>query len=186
MMPKLCLPRPSQAGGATVYIRRGRWLTIVTPWFPRSNINVDLFTHTNISIAGIKAGLALHRAALSTTMSNALTLTGAFALGLPISVGFAAFNQLVRWRASKYVQSIPNASEVDQEALNKERAESTKDEKKNGHLFGIGTFCASFGFFQLLNYLSGLYMVIMMGIFATLLGVSLARCGKWSRCCDEC
>jgi hypothetical protein len=107
-------------------------------------------------------------------MSNALSLTGAFALGLPISTGFAAFHQLVKWRASKYVQTIPNASEVDQEALAKEREESTKAATKGGKIFGLVTFFLWFGFFQLLNYLSGLYMVIAMGALSTLLGVSKA------------
>lgn len=102
-------------------------------------------------------------------MSNALSLTGAFALGLPISVGFAAFHQLVRWRASKYTQARPDASEVDQEGLAKEREELNKAAVKRGVIFQLGSLFAWIGFFQLLGHLSSLYMVIVMGALATLL-----------------
>jgi hypothetical protein len=105
-------------------------------------------------------------------MSNALTLTGAFALGLPISVGFAAFVQLVRWRASKYVQSIPNASEVDQEALAKERAELAKAAKKEAKVVFFGVFIGWMGFLQLLSYVSGLFLVIFMVSISIFLAVS--------------
>jgi len=48
--------------------------------------------------------------------------TGGLALGLPISFGLAGIVQLTRWRAAKLAQPIPEASEVDQDALKKERA----------------------------------------------------------------
>ena len=105
-------------------------------------------------------------------MSYALSLTGAFALGLPISLGFAAFHQLVLWRASKYTHTRPDASEVDQEALAKERAELLKAAKKKGNWVFLISFCVWMVVFQGLAYLSALFMAIALGALCVMWTVS--------------
>ena len=105
-------------------------------------------------------------------MSNAFSLPGAFTLGLPISVGFAAVFQIVLWRASKYSQTRPDASEVDQEALAKERAELLKAAAKKGKWVFIASLCGWTVVFQLLNYLSALFMVIVMSALCVMWAVS--------------
>ena len=100
--------------------------------------------------------------------------TGGLALGLPISFGLAGIVQLTRWRAAKLAQPIPEASEVDQDALKKERA--AKDAANRSKLklaLMVVCFALYMGFILCMDRLS---TAVKLGFWGGLAGLGVVSC----------
>jgi hypothetical protein len=80
-------------------------------------------------------------------------LTGGAAFGLPISLGFAAFVQLVRWRAAQFVRPATKAplGQEELQAQEEQKIEEKKKNKKKGYFVFPAAALASFAIFWVIQ-----------------------------------